>query len=298
MNRLNDTLTRSQEDWQEMRADRDRLSLESLAKEMRLAEMTADRDRLARIVAEHQPHVERQELAISDMSRELANARAAHRMMSAAYDGKVADCHALSTKLAAVEAERDEARERLGKMDSGASMPLAAALRSATQGTVHVQDDGALPGGRHNVYRIVLDEDARRFREDYESTARPPYLATVYSKENAELYRVAHNVLPRLIEHHRSALAEVEALRERVHNERFATVAYLLDRAEQYSNSSGYRALFDELVGGIAEGEHAVSLREGEYDDMRKRLDRIFATHTPKDALSPTTPRGKGGADE
>jgi hypothetical protein len=77
----------------------------------------------------------------------------------------------------------------------------------------------------------------------------------------------------------------VGELEERVHDERYATVAYLLDRAEQYTNSSGYRALFDELVGGIADGEHAVSLREGEYDDMRKQLDRIFATHTPKDAL-------------
>jgi chromosome segregation ATPase len=161
-----------------LRADRDRLSLESLAKEMRLAEVT--------------------------------------------------------TKLAAVEAERDKFADDFGELGSR---------------LMHERDDAL-----------------------GQLTATEKQLS--------------------------SALAEVEALRERVHNERLATVAYLLDRAEQYSNSSGYRALFDELVGDIAEGEHAVSLREGEYDDMRKRLDRIFATHTPKDALSPATPRGKGGADE
>lgn len=54
-----------------------------------------------------------------------------------------------------------------------------------------------------------------------------------------------------------------------------ATIAYLLDRAEQYSNSSGYRALFDELVEGIAEWQHVRGAEAGEYGDLEKRVGRI-----------------------
>lgn len=55
-----------------------------------------------------------------------------------------------------------------------------------------------------------------------------------------------------------------------------ATVAYLLDRAEQYDNSSGYRALFDELIDGIAKREHISNAETGEYDDLAKNVDRIL----------------------
>lgn len=54
-----------------------------------------------------------------------------------------------------------------------------------------------------------------------------------------------------------------------------ATIAYLLDRAENYSNSSGYRALFDELVEGFAERRHVQCAEAGEYDDLWPRVDRI-----------------------
>lgn len=58
--------------------------------------------------------------------------------------------------------------------------------------------------------------------------------------------------------------------------QRWATVAWLLDRAEQYDNSSGYRALFDELVQDVAEWRHVQCAEAGEYDDMKKRVDRIL----------------------
>lgn len=54
-----------------------------------------------------------------------------------------------------------------------------------------------------------------------------------------------------------------------------ATIAYLLDRAEQYGNSSGYRALFDELIQGIAEWQHVKCAEAGEYGDLEKRVGRI-----------------------
>jgi hypothetical protein len=256
-------------------------------------QLRADRDRLASSSAE--------------WMRQLAESRA-----------EVMD---LSTKLAAVEAERDVALKRLGKMDSGASMPLAAALRNATQGTVHIQDDGALPGDRHNVYRIVLDEDARRFREDYESTARPPYLATVYSKENAELYRVAHNVLPRLIEHHRSALAEVEALRgesERMRLERDAlgecaeTFQRERDEVLAYhdSNEIEYRKLTTRLRSELADMEferdtyrsmladlHAAAFKAhgyaNEWDEILTR-SRQLLKHGPRGVSPRPTSRKRG----
>ena len=69
----------------------------------------------------------------------------------------------------------------------------------AATGPVHVEDDGAFPGDRRNVYRIVRDEDSRRFREDYNTTARPPYVATVYSREDAEFYSICHNHVPTLV---------------------------------------------------------------------------------------------------
>jgi hypothetical protein len=121
----------------------------------------------------------------------------------------------LQQRLAEVERERDEFKARVGHFDSGASMPLAAALKDATPGPVHVEpDDSFADNGTR--YRIVVDEDARRYREDHKTTARPPYIATVYSAANAELYRCAHNVLPGLIEHHRIVIAHrALAIKER-----------------------------------------------------------------------------------
>jgi hypothetical protein len=60
-------------------------------------------------------------------------------------------------------------------------------------------------------------------------------------------------------------------------HERRAVVSFLLDRVEQYSNSSGYRALFDELIGDIAEGRHVQCWTAGEYDDLARRVDRIMS---------------------
>lgn len=61
-----------------------------------------------------------------------------------------------------------------------------------------------------------------------------------------------------------------------------ATIAFLFDRAEQYDNSSRYRAFADELIAGIAERRHVQCAEAGEYDDMRGRISRILAAHAPK----------------
>jgi hypothetical protein len=121
----------------------------------------------------------------------------------------------LLDKVRALVKSNEELRAKLGNLDSGASMPLAAALKSATPGPVHVEPDSSY-GDRPGVFRIVTDEAERRFRDEYQTTARPPYVATVYSAGDADLYKLAHNVLPRLIDHHRSVLADIDSLRQQV----------------------------------------------------------------------------------
>ena len=58
--------------------------------------------------------------------------------------------------------------------------------------------------------------------------------------------------------------------------EREATIAYLLDRAEQYRNDSCCRAVFDELVQGLADGTHIECCAAGEYEDLYPRVSRIM----------------------
>jgi hypothetical protein len=94
-------------------------------------------------------------------------------------------------------------------------------FNNATKGPVHMEPDGALPGDRDGVYRIVRDEDARRFAEDYKTTARPPYLATVYSFDDAVLCMFAFNEFEntlrefrRLSEENDRLAAELAAARE------------------------------------------------------------------------------------
>jgi hypothetical protein len=64
---------------------------------------------------------------------------------------------------------------------------------------------------------------------------------------------------------------------EAYERQRYATIAYLLDRAEQYDANSGYRAFVDELVSDIAQWRHVANAEAGEYDDLMERVDRILA---------------------
>jgi hypothetical protein len=69
------------------------------------------------------------------------------------------------------------------------------------------------------------------------------------------------------------ALNAIMTLREeleRAREERFAAAAWVLDRAEQYDNSSAVRAIFDGIVGGLANGEHIKAYQHGELDDLLK----------------------------
>lgn len=61
--------------------------------------------------------------------------------------------------------------------------------------------------------------------------------------------------------------------------EKEATIAFILDRAEQLPNSSAARAMVDELVAGIAEGRHIDCAAAGEYDDLEERVNRIIDSH-------------------
>jgi hypothetical protein len=65
-----------------------------------------------------------------------------------------------------------------------------------------------------------------------------------------------------------------------VRREREATIAFLLDRAEQYVPDSGYRAFIDELVAGIADGDHVERCAAGEYEDLYMRVQRIMRTRS------------------
>lgn len=63
-----------------------------------------------------------------------------------------------------------------------------------------------------------------------------------------------------------------------VRREREATIAFLLDRAEQYRNDSCCRVVFDEIVQVIAVGDHVERCAAGEYDDLYMRVQRIMRT--------------------
>jgi hypothetical protein len=45
-------------------------------------------------------------------------------------------------------------------------------------------------------------------------------------------------------------------------------IAYLLDRREQYDESSGIYHAIGELIDGIIEGEHETAHAHGDYDDL------------------------------
>ena len=96
-----------------------------------------------------------------------------------------------------------------------------------------------------------LVREVRRLRADEETAARASIDAHVEYKQRRN---------------------EQFAAYEQAHR---ATITYLLDRAEQYDNSGDYRALFDELIGGIADRDHIKAAEHGEYDDLRKNVDRI-----------------------
>lgn len=59
--------------------------------------------------------------------------------------------------------------------------------------------------------------------------------------------------------------------------ERESTIAYLLDRVEQYAPDSGYRAFIDEAVSDLADGRHVDLCAAGEYEDLYMRVQRIMS---------------------
>lgn len=78
---------------------------------------------------------------------------------------------------------------------------------------------------------------------------------------------------------HTMTADELDLLRQRVYAAAEATIAFILDRAEQLNATSGSRVFADELIDGIAEGRHIQCLEAGEYDDLRERVAKIIASH-------------------
>lgn len=133
---------------------------------------------------------------------------------------------ALEAELARVKGGRDEAINRLKF-----THPV---FNNASKGPVSMEADESLPGARKDVYRIVRDEDARRFREDYKTTARPPYIATVYSFDDAVLVTFAFNeyentlrALVQVTEKRDAAIARAEKAEQERDEEKRANDAWL-----------------------------------------------------------------------
>ena len=61
--------------------------------------------------------------------------------------------------------------------------------------------------------------------------------------------------------------------------ERLATIAFILDRVEQFAPSSSTRAFASEIVAGLAEGRHIDCARAGEYDDLEAQVRRLMTAY-------------------
>jgi hypothetical protein len=61
-------------------------------------------------------------------------------------------------------------------------------------------------------------------------------------------------------------------------DERRSVVAWLLDRREQYPQSSGTYDAISQLAGTIARGDHAKSAEHGELDDLFPHVERMMRT--------------------
>jgi hypothetical protein len=87
-------------------------------------------------------------------------------------------------------------------------------FNAASKGAAHVEpDDSFKPNGP--VYRVVLDEDATRFREDHQTTARPPYIATVYNRDDACFFAWAFSNMENWLRHYNTLESTLAAaLRE------------------------------------------------------------------------------------
>jgi hypothetical protein len=93
---------------------------------------------------------------------------------------------------------------------------IAATARAASQPPVHVEPDDSFGGPNQTRYRIVRDEDERRFRDDYKTTARPPYIATMYSREDADFVSLLYNHGHHLVVQFNALKSQLStALRER-----------------------------------------------------------------------------------
>lgn len=110
-------------------------------------------------------------------------------------------------------AEQNKEIERLEDLN-GRMVPfgiIAAEAQGATQPPVIVEPDDSLCP-RPTVFRVVASEAVRRFRDDHNTTARPPYIATVYSERDAQFISLLYNHGHHLVVRHQQALARVKRL--------------------------------------------------------------------------------------
>lgn len=122
------------------------------------------------------------------------------------YEEPPPEEYRLARALLALREENRKLQERLKF-----THPVFEGAKSAP---AHYEADGAFPDDRTGVYRIVLDETARRWREEYKTTARPEYIATVYSHDYAVMFAWTVSNMENWIRHGNSVEAERDQLRE------------------------------------------------------------------------------------
>lgn len=164
----------------------------------------------------------------------------------------------------AMRDERDFLKAKLAEAE-GRLKFTHPVFNGAKGAPAHYETDGALPGDPHDVYRIVLDEVADRWRDEYRTTARPPYIATVYSLDYAVMFAWAVSNLENWIRHGNRVEAERDAAAQRA--EDACRIA-----AEQWPELRKITAADTErrVVEEIAEWlERNTSMTPGEHKQFR-----------------------------
>jgi hypothetical protein len=66
-----------------------------------------------------------------------------------------------------------------------------------------------------------------------------------------------------------------------------AALAYLIDRAHQYSPSSGLHGALLEIAGDVARGQHMDAFLHGELDDLADQIERLKGSPQLESGICP-----------
>lgn len=160
----------------------------------------------------------------------------------------------------------DEVEQLRLRVDAAPPGGMLLALRNdVAGGSVHAEPDEALPGSREGRFRIVRDEDTRRYRDDYKTTARPQYLATVYSREVVDFYVTCHNHIPSIIGLLEKLTNERDAANDAAHRSR----CDLLDQQTKY----------DVLERDFDRADREHRRISDENDDLKVKIAELRVDH-------------------